>query len=194
MPRSSQGRGHPASEPQGGPLTCSLSSCSCVAGVSGVEAEVEVEGGVEAEASISFTPRADTATRTQCARASPCPSLAGSQGAGTRLTSLPGAPASERDGLARPVKSALCLRLWAESGSWVKAFPSLLLVMGRGEPPGRTLLSLFHEGTQASPWRRETRPVRPSVRPPALLRPRLWAGGGGACGERGVLAHHPHAG
>ena len=74
--RDSQGLGSPASElPARGPLTCSSSSCSGPGGVSGVEAEVsgEVDGGLEAEASMSPSPRgdsrADPGTRSPCARA-----------------------------------------------------------------------------------------------------------------------------
>ena len=74
--RDSQGLGRPASKlPARGPLTCSSSSCSGPAGVSGVEAEVsgEVDGGLEAEASMSPSPRADSRAyaraRSPCARA-----------------------------------------------------------------------------------------------------------------------------
>lgn len=44
------------------PLTCFLSSCPSAAGVAEVEAGVAVEaaGGVEAESSIFFSPRADS--------------------------------------------------------------------------------------------------------------------------------------
>ena len=66
-PRASQAHGHPASEPPRPkrPLTCPLSSCSTDVGVAGAEAEaaVEDEGGVEAEPSISLSPRAERRVR-----------------------------------------------------------------------------------------------------------------------------------
>lgn len=66
-PRASQAHGHPASEPPRPkrPLTCPLSSCSTDAGVAGADAEAAVadEGGVEAEPSISLSPRAERRMR-----------------------------------------------------------------------------------------------------------------------------------
>ena len=88
----SQGLGCPSSKlPAQGPLTCSLSSCSGPAGVSGAEAEVsvEVDGGVEAEAeaeaSMSPSPRGDSRAepRAHSLRTRGSKPVAGSWEAGT---------------------------------------------------------------------------------------------------------------
>ena len=183
------------------PLTCSSSSCSRPTGVAGVEAEVaaEVDGGVEAEASISRSPRGDAhpdpgswfLRRTRETRP-----VAGSRGAWTRPSrhfrergvEFLGVAASEFGGREQTevgIRPACGLSLPRGIASLSLLFP---VSVRRGEQPGDISFSLFRGRNRAPGGGRRGLSAHPlghllSMDRPPLPNFRLAAWGVGSAGS-----------